>query len=50
MPNPDEARQQLGELLSAGFVEMLGLQSLLRPPQQAQPKRARHRLWMSSRP
>ena len=25
MPNPDEARQQLGELLSAGFVELLEL-------------------------
>lgn len=25
MPSPDEARQQLGELLSAGFVELLDL-------------------------
>jgi hypothetical protein len=31
MPSPDEARQQLGELLSAGFVEMLDLPKPVAP-------------------
>ena len=34
MPNPDETRQMLGELLSAGFVELLDLP---RPAQAAAP-------------